>query len=356
MFALYIDVVIPLFFMHILFRISLLLCFFALMACKGKPVPEPSYLFNQGNALGTTYSIKYEHPEGTDLSAEIVALLDEFENSMSIYRPQSVISKINSNLPGAMPDAHFLKLFAVARGIWAETDGLYDITVAPLVNAWGFGFSTKADVPSEQIDSLLAFVGMDKVSIQEGRVVKADPRIMFDCNSIAKGYAVDLVASYLQSLNIDNFLVEIGGEINARGVNPSRKTWSVAIDKPFEGNQLPGVYRQAVLALRDRSLATSGNYRRYYEENGVKYAHSINPLTGFPVRDTLLSVTIVASDCTTADAWATACMVSGLQKSISLLEKHPNLDAYLVYSDREGKYRSYSTKGIKENILAEAAE
>lgn len=342
--------------MPILLRTALLCCFILLTACTGKPKPEPAWLFHQGNALGTSYSIKYEHPEGTDLSEEIVALLDAFENSMSIYRPQSVISQINANVPGVKPDAHFVKMYGVARGIWEETGGLYDITVAPLVNAWGFGPANRADVPAEQIDSLLKFVGMDKVSLQEGVVVKSDSRIMFDCNSIAKGYAVDLVASFLEHQNIDNYLVEIGGEINARGVNPSRKTWTVAIDKPFDGNQMPGVYRQAVLSLRDRSLATSGNYRRYFEDNGVKYAHSINPHTGFPVRDTLLSVTIVAPDCTTADAWATACMVSGMQKSLSLLERHPELDAYLVYSDREGKYHSFSTKGIKENILAEAAE
>ena len=213
------------------------------------------------------------------------------------------------------PDNYFLTCFECAKEIYESTNGAFDITVAPIVNAWGFGFTEAVEVDSSLIDSLLQYLGMDSVGIVEGKIWKEKDGIMLDMNAIAQGYAVDVLCEFLESKGIINYLVEIGGEIKTRGHNPRGTEWKVGIDRPIEGLQIPGVDLQAIVEISDRSLATSGNYRKFYEKDGVKYSHTIDPKTGYPVQHCLLSATVLAGDCMRADAYATGFMVMGYEKS-----------------------------------------
>jgi len=215
-----------------------------------------------------------------------------------------------------------------------------------LVNLWGFGFTSDTpEMNSKKIDSLLQFVGMDKIRIEGDRVVKDLPGVMLDMNAIAKGYSVDVVADFLKSKGCRNYLVNIGGEIAAQGVNASGYLWQVGIEKPIENAQY-GESLQAIVRLNNRAMATSGNYRRFFEIDGKKYAHTIDVKTGYSVMHNLMSATIVAEDCMTADAWATVCLASGLEKSIQLLRQHPELEAFLIYSDEKGNFKVHVTDGM----------
>jgi thiamine biosynthesis lipoprotein len=282
---------------------------------------------------------------------EIEYLLNEFDTSLSTYNKNSLITAINNNTENKT-DKYLKTVFIRAQEISEYTDGAFDITVGPLVNAWGFGFSEKELMNKRKIDSILKFVGYKKVWLENDRIIKADPRIKIDMNAIAQGYAVDVVASFLENQKIENYLVEIGGEVRTKGLNPKNEVWKIGIDKPIENNNIPGENLQAIVHLSNKSLATSGNYRRFYEQDGIKYSHTIDPKTGYPVNHSLLSVTVIATDCMTADAFATAFMVLGLDKSVDLVQKHPELEAYFVFSDNEGKYNIKLTTGL-EQILEE---
>jgi thiamine biosynthesis lipoprotein len=315
--------------------------------------PKKEYKKTQGAIQGTTYNITYEYPLRKDLSKEIEELLNDFDLSLSTYIPQSVISRINRNDPDVQIDDRFLKVFQVAKEVYEKSGGLFDITVAPIVNAWGFGFTPGAEVDSAMIDSLLQFVGMNKVHLEGRKVIKDDPRIMFDANAIAQGYSVDVVAEFLDKKHVENYLVEIGGELKCKGKNAKGEDWKIGIDRPEEGNFQAGTNLQAVIAIKTKALATSGNYRKFYEKNGIKYAHTINPKTGYPVISRLLSATVLADECITADAFATTFMVMGLEESISFLENQDELEAYLIYSDEEGNFKVYTTPGIKSHLIEE---
>lgn len=310
------------------------------------------YLFNEGGIQGTSYHIVYQSPDNIDYHDSIAKILHEFDLSLSSYIPNSVISKVNKNQDVVL-DKYFIDIFNASLKVYKESEGLFDITVAPLVNAWGFGPEKKIKVDSTVIDSLLQVVGMEKVKLENNQLIKTDDRVKVDVNAIAQGYSCDVVARFFDKMGIKNYLVEIGGEINARGKNPDGNPWRVGIDKPTEENMTPGNELQTVVKLKNRSLATSGNYRKFFEEDGVKYAHTINPKTGYPVMSNLLSATIVAKDCMTADAYATVCMVAGLQKSIEIIEKNKNLEAYLIYSDDKGNYKVYTTKGMDKMTESE---
>lgn len=310
------------------------------------------YLFNEGGIQGTSYHIVYQSPDNIDYHDSIAKILHEFDLSLSSYIPNSVISKVNKNQDVVL-DKYFIDIFNASLKVYKESEGLFDITVAPLVNAWGFGPEKKIKVDSTVIDSLLQVVGMEKVKLENNQLIKTDTRVKVDVNAIAQGYSCDVVARFFDKMGIKNYLIEIGGEINARGKNPDGNPWRVGIDKPTEGNMTPGNELQTVVKLKNRSLATSGNYRKFFEEDGVKYAHTINPKTGYPVMSNLLSATIVAKDCMTADAYATVCMVAGLQKSIEIIEKNKNLEAYLIYSDDKGNYKVYTTKGMDKMTESE---
>ncbi len=311
-----------------------------------------AWLKISGYTQGTTYNITYQDPDSTDYQEQLEKLLGEFDQSLSTYLPSSIVSRMNQGIPDVVADEYFRICFLAAEEVYAATGGAFDITVAPVVNAWGFGFTERSRVDSALIDSLLQFVGMNKVSLRENKLVREREGMMLDMNAIAQGYAVDVLAEFFDAENIENYLVEIGGEVRCSGKNRFGLDWRIGIDKPIDGLQLPGVQMQAIVQISGRSLATSGNYRRFYEEDGIKYSHTIDPSTGYPVQHGLLSATVVASDCMRADAYATAFMVMGYEKARRFLEKHTYLDAYLIFNDEMGEYRVWYTAGM-EKILSE---
>jgi thiamine biosynthesis lipoprotein len=299
-----------------------------------------------GFTQGTIYKIVYETPNRLSYEKEIVQLLHDFSASLSTYLPASLISRINQNDTTVVIDDYFRTVFNKAIEVYEASDGTFDITIAPIVNLWGFGFtSDQPDMDPKKIDSLLQYVGMNKIRIEGNRAVKDMPGVTLDVNAIAKGYSVDVVACFLKAKGCLNYLVDIGGECAAQGVNASGNLWNVGIERPVDGAAYGEAYH-AYIHLDNQAIATSGNYRRFKEINGVKYAHTINVETGYPVRHNLLSATIVADDCMSADAWATTCMASGLEKSIQLLMRHPELEALLIYNDEKGNYQTYTTKGM----------
>lgn len=308
------------------------------------------YITLTGPTQGTSYHITYQSNDSINYQGEIDTLLRQFDLSLSTYEPASIISRINRDEPDVKLSDYFIHCFNASREVFEASDGAFDITVAPVVNAWGFGFTEKADPDSIMIDSLIQFVGMDHIRIENNRIVKDFPGIMLDVNAIAQGYAADIISEYFESKAITNYLVEIGGEVRAKGKNARGYYWRVGIDKPIDGIQLPGLQMEAVVSLKNRSLATSGNYRRYYIRDGVKYSHTIDPVTGFPVRHNLLSATVVADECMIADGFATAFMVMGVKRSKNLLKTRKDLEAYLIYTDESGKYAVYCSPGLRRNI------
>jgi len=320
---------------------------FLIISCNQKP--KTTYISFGGFTQGTTYNITYESLDSTNFQNEIEYLLAKFDTSLSSYNKSSVISKINYNKSN-VTDNYFRIVFNKAEEVYKNTDCAFDITVAPLVNAWGFGFKNKEEITNAVIDSILEFVGFQKVCMKDSLIIKSDQRLMLDVNAIAQGYSVDVIADFLEKQGINNFLVEIGGEVKTKGTNAKGKDWRIGIDKPFDNNVVPGQDLQAIIKLSNKSLATSGNYRKFYKRNGIKYSHTINPKTGYPVSHSLLSVTVIANDCMTADAYATACMVMGLEKSYHLIEQLPDIEAYFIFSDENGDYQIKSTPAMKELI------
>jgi len=309
-----------------------------------------NYISIEGPTEGTSYHITYQSFDSINYQDEIDSLLRQFDLSLSTYEPSSIISRINRDEPDVELSEYFIRCFKASEQIYSESGGAFDITVAPIVNAWGFGFTEKANPDSAMIDSLLQYVGMKHVRLENGRIVKDFPGIMLDVNAIAQGYAVDVVSEYFDRKGLINYLVEIGGEVRAKGINPHGVYWRVGIDKPIEGLQLPGIQMEAVVSLKDRSLATSGNYRRFYIKDGIKYSHTIDPSTGYPVNHNLLSATVVTNECMMADAYATAFMVVGVEKSKEMLKSRKDLEAYLIYTNDKGKYTTYSTPGMRKYV------
>lgn len=325
--------------------IALLPAFVFLSACSSRK----AYIYNEGPVYGTYYHVVYESTDGTDFHEEIKAKFQEFDLSFSTFNPESVISKINNNQP-VEADIWFTRCFEKAQEISDITQGAFDITVAPLVNAWGFGFREKEKVTAELIDSLLQLTGHKKVRLENGQVIKENPGTMLDMSAIAKGYTSDLIADFLKSKGCENYMVEIGGEVVAKGRNAKGLDWKIGISKPDETGLLTSEELQAIVKLPDHALATSGNYRNFYVEDGKKYAHTINPATGYPVQHSLLSATVLANDCMTADAFATAFMVMGLEKSVELANKLPYLEVYFIYADDTGFNKVYMSDQFERHL------
>lgn len=333
-----------------LFAFILVISLFTL-DCKEKNAVIDSFT---GFIQGSTYSIVYENSikmSSAGLRSEVEKLLHNFDLSLSVYNDSSIISRLNRN-ENVIPDSLFTGVFRKSALISAMTDGAFDITVSPLVRAWGFGPDAHKNFTEAKRDSLLQLVGMSKVSLVNGRLVKSDPRITLDVNAIAQGYSVDVVCRYLDKLGFRNYLVEIGGEVRSKGTKAG-VAWRIGIDKPIDNNMSPGESLQAIVKLTDKALATSGNYRKFYIENGIKYSHEIDPRTGYPARNTLLSVSIIADDCATADGIATACMVMGKNKTVEFLRNHSEFEAYLVYSDEKGNFGTWISDKLKANIEEE---
>lgn len=305
------------------------------------------YQHNNGFVFGTIYNITYQCD--SDLHKQIRAELQKVDDSLSPFNKTSIISGINRN-ENVEANEMFTEVFNKAMEVSKETDGAFDITVAPLVNEWGFGFKKGLKPTPHRIDSLRQIIGYEKIKLVNKRVKKDDPRIMLDCSAIAKGYGSDIVAKYLRSRGIDNFVVEIGGEIVSSGISDKRVPWKIGVTKPTDDSLNTNEEIETILNVTDIAMATSGNYRNFYYKGGKKYAHTIDPKTGYPVQHNILSSTVLAKDCATADAYATSFMVMGLDKAQKVLERHPELMAYFIYSDKNGKNAIWYSQTLKDKI------
>lgn len=300
-----------------------------------------------GFVFGTVYKIAYQHD--ADLKPEIEAELKRFDQSLSPFNDSSIISRVNRN-EELVTDSFFQTCFNRSMEISRETKGAFDITIAPLANAWGFGFKKGAFPDSLMIDSLLQITGYEKVKLENGKVVKQDPSVMLSCSAVAKGYSVDVIARLLDRKGIKNYMVDIGGEVVVKGKNATGDLWRIGINKPYDDSLAVKQDIQVVLNLTDLGMATSGNYRNYYYKDGKKYAHTIDPRTGYPVQHSILSSTVIAEDCMTADALATSFMVMGLEEAEKFCKANPMIDAYFIYSGENGEFKTYYTDGMKKYI------
>ena len=333
------------------FKQFLPILIFGIYSCSNNIEEEQVY---SGDALGTTYQIKFFNSEKADISEEIDSIFEVINQSMSTYRADSDISRINAGDSSVIVDEHFREVFMASKKIYEESGGMFDPTVGKLVNAYGFGpEGPKTNLDEEELDSIKVFVGFDKISLaHEGRVSKQHPAIYIDFNAIAKGYAVDAIAGYLEEKGIENFLVEVGGELVARGRNIKRdQMWAVGIDDPRQEEGKREL--QAAVKLENRAMATSGNYRKFRTdpETGRSYVHTINPLTGLAEESDLLSVSVLAENCTLADGYATAFTAKGYAGSLEMLKRISNVDAYLIYLDRNSEVQIYATPGFEAALL-----
>ncbi len=316
-----------------------------------------NYVSADGFAQGSTYHIVYKLPTNNNPDSTIAAIKDsialyfkQINKSVSGYDTTSILSGLNR---GENPplDKIFLDVFNYAKYIYSESNGAVDASAAPLFDLWGFGFKNGVEITQKNIDSLKNFIGMEKLSVQKEEngekyfLKKENPKIMLNFNAIAQGYTVDYFCRNFEAMGIDDYLVEIGGEVCCKGVNPAGKKWRVGIDKPEDGNFIQGNSVQAILELGNKALVTSGNYRKFYMKDGVKYSHTINPISGYPVQHSLLSATVIADDATTADAYATYFMVVGLERAKEILAATPGMEALLIYGEQENM-KEYRTAGV----------
>ena len=305
-----------------------------------------SYHQDQGEIFSTGYHIKYAY--NRSLKEEIVTELNRFDLSLNPFRENSIITKINRNEP-VKPDSLFMKVFRKSMEVSRKSGGKFDITVSPLINAWGFGFQNMDSVTPEIIDSLKEFVGYEKITVDnDGHILKTDPRVTLNTSAIAKGYACDVIGDLLERYGVDNYMVEIGGEITARGVNDKGECWRIGVDKPIDDPLGMQHELQVVLSLCDKSMATSGNYRNYYVKDGKKYAHTIDPQTGYPSEQDILGATVIADDCMTADAYATAFMAMGMEQSEEMAKELPGLHYYFIYEKNDGTHGIEYSDGFEQ--------
>lgn len=323
-----------------------IIVFNLIVSCQTNPV----YFYNQGYIYGTVYNITYESPSDKDFHEEITRKLDEYNLIFSTFDTSSVISRINDNKPVELHPL-FLKCFNRAMQISEITGGAFDITVGPLVNAWGFGPDERQKMTSQKIDSLKKITGYRKIKLKNGKIVKQVPAMKLDMSAIAKGYTCDLIADFLKEKKCENYMVEIGGEVVAKGENEKGRIWTIGVRKPEEVSLFGSNEIMMKLQLPENALATSGNYQNFYEEDGKKYAHTIDPETGMPVEHSLLSATVLTDNCMDADAFATAFMVLGLEKSIEISGQHPELKVCFIYGDDEGSMKTYYSENFRKHII-----
>lgn len=333
-----------------MYRSATLLSLFVLLLLSGCSPRE--YVRIEGFAQGGTYHVLCAPVRGFDqnrLQERIDSLLLDIDNTLSGYNKGSLLSRLNAGEDLPLNDL-FIGCLTRSREIWEESGGAFDPSAAPLFDLWGFGFSNRGTVTQQAIDSILAFVGMDLVSLEtraDGiHLVKADPRVRLNFNAIAQGYSADAVAALLEGLGCRDYLVDIGREIACRGKNAAGQPWRIGLDRPADGNEDEGSDLQAIIHTTDCGIVTSGNYRKFYIEDGRKYAHTIDPATGRPVTHNLLSATVIAADAATADAYATWLMVIGLDRALEMLSGRPDLEALLVY-DQDGEMKTFQTKNIQ---------
>ncbi len=297
--------------------------------------PKSSYYHNEGRVFGTYYNIRYEATE--DLEKDIQAAFTEFDNSLSMFNPHSILSAVNANRDTVTNEA-FETMWEEARRVHELSGGAFDITVAPLVNYWGFGFAEKKSQIANhqsQIDSLLSFIGFSKVALAEHKVYKFDDRVMVDAGAVAKGQACDMIAAVLRDHGCANYLVDIGGEVVAYGMNAKGEPWHIGITKPNLNNEGAQEDLQEILSVTDIAMATSGNYRNFYYDGEQRRSHTIDPRTGYPVQHSLLSATVVSSTCMRADALATACMVLGADDALDMIDRAGDAACYLIVAQND---------------------
>lgn len=303
-----------------------------------------------GPAQGTTYNITYLAGAFSNYRGSIDSIFSTIDASLSTYVPTSLISRINKNDSSALLDEHFEKVFNKSIEVSKITGGLFDVTVGPIINAYGFGPAKKRSLEPQQLDSLRQLIGFAKVSVTNHTLRKTSPKVMLDFNAIAQGYTVDVIAEFLERKGIHNYLIELGGEIRAKGKKQDDSPWTLGIEQPDE-NPANGASLNSTIALTNQSLATSGNYKKFYVEDGKKYTHIINPLTGLPAKNNLLSASVVAADCMTADAYATAFIVMGLDKAKAFLQAHGDLqlEVFFIY-DQDGTVQTYRSKKFPRSV------
>lgn len=334
--------------MRILIYSAIVVIAFILPACK----PEKHVYSNiTGFIQGSTYSIVYDNKKNIDpgeLRVKIEKVLHDFDLSLSLYNDSSILTKINRN-EEAVADSFFTEAYLKSVRISEMTGGAFDITVGPIVKAWGFGPDAHKSFTETKRDSLLKLTGMKNVSLVDGRIIKSDPHVTLDFNAIAQGFSVDVICRYFDNLGIRNYLVEIGGEVRVKG-KKNGNLWRIGIDKPEDNNFSPGQDLQAIVRITDKALATSGNYRKFYIEDGVKYSHHIDPKTGYTVKNNVLSVSVFADECAIADGIGTAFLVMGKDRIIEFLNTHPEFEVYIIYSDEKGNFKTWASEKLKKNI------
>jgi FAD:protein FMN transferase len=323
-------------------------CAFILLtfSCSDKPAKVSI----EGRAQGTTYRITYYYADTTSFRASIDSIFQRIDHSLSTYNAASLISRINRNDSSVLVDEYLTNVYMRSVEVARLTEGSFDFTVGPLVNAYGFGFTKKADITKSIVDSLLKLVDYKTVKLIDNRIVKQRPEAIIDFNAIAQGFTVDVICEFLNRNDVENYLVELGGELRAKGSKADGEPWIAGIEKPIDVMGTPDM--QVLLKLENRAMATSGNYRRYYEEDGRRYAHILDPRTGYPADHNLLSATVFAPDCATADAYATAFMVMGLEASKRFVSKHPELplDVFFIYDDN-GEWRTYASSSLEKFFI-----
>ncbi len=328
--------------------LGLILVFLSRCNQPTKTATKPIHL--QGEAQGTYYSMLYYDSLNRNFHVQVDSILKAFDQSVSLWVPGSILSRVNRNDTNVVLDQHFIGNFNYSQQVSKATHGAFDMTVGPLVEAWGFGFESRKKVSKRMVDSLMPFIGYKKIKLVDGKVIKAVPQMRIDFNGIAQGYSDDVVGRFFSSKGIHNYLIDIGGEVTARGNKADGSPWKVGIEKPAPDKDSPRVLK-AVIALKNCSVATSGSYRKYYVENGIRYSHTIDPKTGYPVQHSLLSVSVLTNNTALADAYATAFMVMGYRKSREFVERHPNLDAFFIWSEKDGTFQSYATPGFKKVMI-----
>lgn len=318
-----------------------------LAGCKTESAPTPISFV--GEAQGTYYLVTYFDAKSRNFQPQVDSLLKAFDQSVSLWEPESILSRVNRGDSLVDLDLIFLYNFKLSYQVAEATAGAFDFTVAPLVRAYGFGPKGRSEITPQLIDSLKTIVDYRKVRLENGRVVKDDPRISFDFNAVAQGYSVDLVAQMLLVHGISSFIVDVGGEIYANSKKPDGSNWLVGIETPAE-TKTDERHVGTVVRVENKAIATSGNYRKYYEKDGIRYSHTIDPKTGYPVEHSLLSVTVMAKNAALADAYATAFMVMGQEQAILFVDQYPGMEAHFIWSGSQGSIETYTTKGLLELI------
>ncbi len=299
-----------------------------------------------GVTQGSYYSVIYY--DERDFSDEIDSILKDVENSVSLWQENSIIRKVNEN-KDVIVDKIFIDNFNWAVKAAEFSDGLFDATIAPLVSAWGFHYKKEIALTDKMIDSILELVDYRKIRIKEGRVIKDNENMSLDFNAVAQGYTADIIGEYLYSQGINNYLVDIGGEITAKGIKPGGETWKIGIEKPAPDKNAERVI-QMKIELKDKAVVTSGSYRKYIEKDNVRYSHSIDPRTGLPVEHNLLSATIIADNAAWADCLASICMIAGMEKASELL-KNEDVEALFIYLDDENQLQTFQTEGFEKMVV-----